>query len=87
MGSYRSDVARMAEDIGYHVDYTNSGHFKFTHPEVPVPIFASSTPTNQFRTMRNVKASLLRALRHARANAKAARIAAATTPKPERTSR
>lgn len=73
MGSYMSDVTRMAEELGYTVLMTKSHHFKFVHPDVPGCVFASSSPTNQFRTMRNIKADLLRHLRSGRVKGGTAR--------------
>lgn len=78
-----SDVRELiayAEDLGYEAYWTNGGHIRFLHPQVPKPIFTSSTPSD-WRTVENSKSQLRRALRQAQpAEVVAAEVHSDDTP-------
>jgi hypothetical protein len=40
------EVVDEALSLGYDVEQSNGGHLKFTHPDVPTPVFASQTPSD-----------------------------------------
>ena len=55
-------IMDLAENLGYSVEKTNGGHFRFTHPRASTPIFTSSTPSDR-RAFMNMSKMLQRALR------------------------
>lgn len=64
MGDTRDFLKRWQEQ-GWIVTRTNGGHLKFTHAEVPNPVFHGSTPSD-IRAAKNHDAMLRRMLRQAR---------------------
>ena len=56
------ELKDFAESLGYTAELSNGGHLKFTHPKVPKPVFASSSPSCQFARKR-ARGQLLKFLR------------------------
>lgn len=59
---YRQAMAALSNQ-GWTVRKTNGGHYRLTHPDASMPVFASSTPTNASRSIKNLEAECRRALR------------------------
>lgn len=55
-------IRESASRDGWSIKRTSGGRLRFTHPEVDFPIFTSASP-GEFRSLRNLEASLQRALR------------------------
>lgn len=64
MSGYNHDLHQYAQKRGWSVQKTNGNHLKLTHPSVPSPVFASSTPSDH-RSLNNVMGQMRRAERAA----------------------
>jgi predicted RNA binding protein YcfA (HicA-like mRNA interferase family) len=56
------EVRRALERAGFAVSKTRGGHWKFEHPNLDGPVFASDTPSDH-RGIKNLMAMLRRKLR------------------------
>ena len=41
-------LREQAEELGFRAEHTNGGHIRLIHPEIPIAVFASSSPICQF---------------------------------------
>jgi|GEM_PF-3120640 len=55
--SYRRDLKRLADEMGWRLEVSRGAHFKLTKPGIRGAIFASLTPSDR-RTIRHVRANL-----------------------------
>jgi len=55
-------LLKEARKAGWSISPTGSGHIKLVPPGGGPPVFSSSTPRNEWRTCKNLRAEMNRAL-------------------------